>query len=301
MLHGQPAAEGFFQAADHLGGQADLRYQHQRLAAQFQRFFDQFQEHGCLAAAGDAVEQCCPRLAGDKVALQGIAGRLLFRRELQRAGVKGDGGKQVDGFIPAPRRQHPLVAQGFERRVRNALLVQCPPAQGSILQGGHRCQLLGAGLWLLGQLPRQSVDCLLGAGKFTAHHPAPVFFYRLVLRTVRDHCLDCLEPGAEGAVLQKVYQRDQVGGQAGFRRGSVQQGFQPGIGGGIPGAFQHHRHAGMIARPKGRQHHAARPHPALQFRRDEIGIEFVKMDGSVADRHLCNLWQTRRPLSAEMM
>ena len=51
-----------FKTADHLRCQADLRHQHQRLAAQCKRALDQAQEYDGLAAAGHAVQKRCMRL-----------------------------------------------------------------------------------------------------------------------------------------------------------------------------------------------------------------------------------------------
>ena len=57
VLHGHPPAELALQPQDHLGGQADLRYKHQRPPPQLQAPLDELEEDQRFAAAGHAVEQ----------------------------------------------------------------------------------------------------------------------------------------------------------------------------------------------------------------------------------------------------
>ena len=94
-------------------------------------------------------------------------------------------------------------------------------------------------------------------------------------------------------------QIDQIRGEAGFLRCGVKNGFEPRVRLELFPAFQHHGHAGLAARAERDKHHTARPDALCQFRRHQVGIQLVEMDGGIADRHFCNPRQTRRPLSGK--
>ena len=286
MLHRQPAAEGGFEAADHLGRQADLRHQHQRPAALSQRFLDETQKHHGLAAAGDPVQQSGVGFPVPQIGQQRVKDLLLLRGEGQRPGVKGNVREQIQRFELFLRFDDALLAEGVQRGLADAQQLQRFLGERPLPQGLHRRQLARAGLGLFGQVSHKGVAALGGAGQAALHAGTPVFAPRLVLRPVGDDRLDRLEPGAEGAFLQKLHQLQQVRRQAGVLRRGVQQGFAAGVGGFLLPHRQHHRHAGVVAPAKGHQHHAARPHTARQLRRDEIGIQLIKMDGGVIHRHL---------------
>ncbi len=72
----------------------------------------------------------------------------------------------------------------------------------------------------------------------------------LVLCPVGDDRLDRLVIGAEGALLQKVHQPQQLRGQTGRRRGHVEQELELGMFRlGVTG--QHHPMRARLPRPKG--------------------------------------------------
>ena len=109
----------------------------------------------------------------------------------------------------------------------------------------------------------------------------------LVLRAVGDDRLDGLVISAEGALLQKMHQPQQLRGEAGRGRGHIEQKLELcALRFGIAG--QHHAHPGTAPPPEGHQHHAAQPDGILLVGHDGIGIEFVEMKGRVAH---CNAYR----------
>ena len=286
MLYRQPAAEGGFEASDHLGRQTDLRHQHQCPAAHGQRFLDEPQKHHRLAAAGDPVQQRRVGLPVPQVGQQRVKDLLLFRGEGHWPGVKGNVREEIQRFELFLRFDNAFLAERVQRGLADAQQFQRFLGERPIPQGLHRRKLARAGLGLFGQVSHKGVAALGGAGQAALHAGTPVFAPRLVLRPVGDDRLDRLEPGAEGAFLQELHQLQQVRRQAGVLRRGVQQGFAAGVGGFLLPHRQHHRHAGVVAPAKGHQHHAARPDAAHQLRRNEIGIQLIKMDGGVIHRHL---------------
>ena len=79
-----------------------------------------------------------------------------------------------------------------------------------------------------------------------------------------------------------MHQPQQLRGQAGRRRGYIEQIFQLGVLRlGIAG--QHHAHAGAAALAKGHQHHAAQTHRILVLRQNSVGVQLIKMEGRIAD------------------
>ena len=205
---------------------------------------------------------------------------LLFRGEFQRLRVKGDGRKQVKGFVLFGGGQHALFHKAVQRRLGDAHLVQLSGGQGAAFQRFHGGQLARAGLRLFGQLPRQRVQPLGRAAQTALHDVLTVHDGRAVLRTVRDYRFDGLEPGAEGALFQKAHQLQQIRRQASVLGRGVVQGFQP-LGGVSLVHFlhsQHNGHPGFVTPAKRHQHHAAGKNPADQLCRNGVGIQPVKVD-----------------------
>ena len=134
VLHGQTAAEHGFQAADHLGCEADLRHQYQRPTALGQGALNQFEKHRRFAAAGDAIQKRGPGLAGIQVRGQPVKSGLLFGGKLHRLGIKWDIRKQVQGFEPFLRLQHAFFAQGIQGGTPHAFLLQLAAGHGTVFQ-----------------------------------------------------------------------------------------------------------------------------------------------------------------------
>ena len=295
VLHRHPPAEPLFQAADHLGGEADFGHQHQGLFAQGQAPLDQLEEHQGFAAAGDPVEQGPVGLACLQVGGQGVVGGLLLGGEGQLLGLAGNVGVEVQGFVHLFAGQHPFGAEVFGHRPADAVGFQVGLGPRPAPQQGHRRQLFGGGFRLLGQGRRQPVKGLGVAGQLLLEHRGdPVGGQgRLVLGPVGNHRLDRLVPGAEGAGLQKPHQVQQLGGEAGRGRGHVIQNLQLGaLGLGVAG--QHHPHPGAAALAEWHQHHAPQPDLVLLVGHHPIGIQFIKVEGGMAHRDAHRLWHGTR-------
>ena len=289
MLHGHPFAKLAFQPQDHLRGQADLRHQHQRPAAHLQAVLNELQEHQRFAAAGHAVEQGRVRGCILQPGQQRVIGGLLLLREKDGLVLQRDGRIQVDGFVHLAAFQHALGAEVIQHRPADTLFLQC--RQGALTPGqqGHCGQLLGgrSGLW--GQRAHQLVGIFRVANELLLKHRGHAVLRHggLVLRAVGDDRLDGLVVGAEGALLQKVHQPQQLRGEAGRGRGHIEQELELcALRFGIAG--QHHTHPGTAPPPEGHQHHAAQPDGILLVGHDGIGIEFVEMKGRVAH---CNAYR----------
>jgi hypothetical protein len=94
------AGEARAEAADELWRQADLRHQHQPLAAAFQRPCDGVQIHLGLAAAGHALqEEDAPRRRGDRRYRRAL--RVVERRAAVLRGGAGQG-REVRALTPHP-------------------------------------------------------------------------------------------------------------------------------------------------------------------------------------------------------
>ena len=96
-----------------LGGEGDLRHQHQGGPAPFQRLLDQAEVHLGLSAAGDAVQQCGPRPGAAHV-IQPPEGPFLLL-------VEADGpcrfpiiqGDPAEHLLPL-QGEHPALLQGAQ-------------------------------------------------------------------------------------------------------------------------------------------------------------------------------------------
>ena len=78
VLHRNPAAKLTLEPQDHLRGQADLRHQHQGLAAQLQAPGNELQIHRRLSAACDAMQQRHPWPAHLQLPRQDVIDRRLL-------------------------------------------------------------------------------------------------------------------------------------------------------------------------------------------------------------------------------
>ena len=280
VLHGQAAAEGGFETADHLRCQADFRHQHQRSAAQRKRALDQTQEYDGLAAAGHAMQKRRMGLVILKAGQQLLKHLLLLCGKGKRLWVKGDCSKQIKGLVLLDGRQNSFFDKTVQRCPGNPHFVQLPGGQRTVFQCLDRRQLAWAGLWFFRQCTSQCVELFGGAGQPALHDRVSVGHRGPVLRPIGNDSLDGLKPGAEGALLQKANQFQQVGRQTGLLGRGIVQGFQP-LGGISLLHFlhrQHDRHPSLIPPAERHQYHAAGVNLADKLCRDEVGIQSVKMD-----------------------
>ena len=222
---------------------------------------------------------------------QSIVSRLLLLREGDRLVFQRNGRIQVDGFIHLAAFQHAFGAQVIQHGTADALVFQFVQGARPAAQQRHCRQLLGCRLRLWRQPAHKAVGVLGVAGELLLQHRryAVCRHGRLVLCTIGNDRLDRLVIGAEGALLQKVHQPQQLRGQTGRRRGYVEQELELGMFRlGVTG--QHHPHAGAAAPAKGHQHHAAQTHLVLMLRQNGIGVQFIKMEGRVAYGNTHRFW-----------
>ena len=124
VLHGHPPAELALQPQDHLGGQADLRYKHQRPPPQLQTPLNELEEDQRFAAAGHAVEQRRMGFGIFEVRQQGIVCGLLFARQKDGVVFQRDARIQVDGFVHLAAFQHTLGAEIVQHSPADALFFE---------------------------------------------------------------------------------------------------------------------------------------------------------------------------------
>ena len=222
---------------------------------------------------------------------QCVISGLLLLREYNGLILQRDGGIQVDGFVHLGAFQHAFGTEIVQHGAADALFFQLRQGAGAAAQQGHGCQLFGGGPWLLRQGTGQPVGIFCMTDQLLLQHGRnPIGRHGgLVLCPVGDDRLDRLVIGAEGALLQKVHQPQQLRGQTGRRRGHVEQELELGMFRlGVTG--QHHPHAGAAAPAKGHQHHAAQTHLVLMLRQNGIGVQFIKMEGRVAYGNTHRFW-----------
>ena len=216
---------------------------------------------------------------------QPVVHLLLFLTEEDGVVCLRNVAEQVQDLVHLPLLQHALFAQVIQHSAAQAQLSQRTLGQRAALQRRHCRLLLGGGLWLFGQRPCKGIF-RLGVAHQLLLQPGAVFrFRRFVLGPIGDDGLDRLVPGAEGALLQKAHQTQQLVGEAGVFRRCVEQ---------LLAAArllllthsQHNAHAGLVAPAEGHQHHAPRNHRMGQCGGHKIGIELIKMKRGAAYCHL---------------
>ena len=157
VLHRHPVAEALLQAADHLGGQADLGHQHQRRLSLLQGALDQLQKHQRFAAGGHAVQQRRGGFSRVHLGGQALKHCLLRPGQLQRFPAGGDVGVQVNDLIGLAFFQHSLCAQVIQHRAGKPQLRQLALGQRAVFQRLHRSLLPVGRVRLGGQFPCQPV------------------------------------------------------------------------------------------------------------------------------------------------
>ena len=293
VLHGHPPAELALQPQDHLGGQADLRYKHQRPPPQLQTPLDELEEDQRFAAAGHAVEQRRMGFGIFEVRQQGIVCGLLFARQKDGVVFQRDARIQVDGFVHLAAFQHALGAEIVQHSPADALFFEFGLGALSPAQQGHRRQLLGRRLRLRRQGAHQLVSVLSVADQLLLQHRRHTVRRHggLVLRPIRDDGLDGLIVGAEGAFFQKMRQPQQFRRQAGGSGGHIEEEFQLRVlRFGVAG--QHHTHPGTAPPPERHQHHAAQPDGVLLVGHDRVGIQFIEVERRVAHGDSDRFWHS---------
>ena len=291
MLHRHPRAEGVLQAADHLGRQADLRHQNQRLTPKLQRAADQLKKYQRFAAARHPVQQ--GRVGGVVLQIRGqlvVSSLLLFGEGRRRFRGRSFGRCHRPGVLILPLLfRQPLFQKGLQHRPGHALSFQL----GRRLGAARRQKVQGRALFV-----RNAAAGLHGPGRAVVAHLLPkqlppqggLAVHQLgpVLGPVGNDGPHGLIVGTEGAFLQKMHQLQQIRGQPGLLRGCCKQLLQP------RRLFrrrffphgQHHRHAGAVAPAEWHQNHAALKHLPFQLRGQPVGVQLIEMEGGIVHGHL---------------